>query len=406
MAYMIKSLLLLFGVLFCKIIMAQTYAIVADRLIDGQHDHSFSNPTVIVYHNKIVDINYKNFIPDSAILINLKGYTLLPGLMDVHTHLMANGDDYDKDLYGNSPSYRALRAVGYMTIALQNGITSLRDVCTEGAGYADVDLAKAVDSGFISGPRIIPSGRGVAATSMYLPLPRDQNWELILPYGTQFATGNDECLKAVREQASRGIKWIKLFADWGVPTFNYDEIKTIVSEAKKYYIPVAAHATTKEGIRMAILAGVKSIEHGDAFDDSLIQLALVNHVYWSPTVSVDEYYKEPMDTIYKYLHKAYMMKLKIVMGTDVGSFPWRLNETKELEYYVKKAGLSPMDAIKTATSNAAELLGKEQTLGQIQVNFLADIIAVKGNPVEDITLLQHVGFVMKEGKIYKQPVGN
>jgi imidazolonepropionase-like amidohydrolase len=402
---MIKSLPLLFGVFFCNVSMGQTYAIQADRLIDGRNDHSFNNPTVIVRQNKILEINYKNSVPDSAIIINLKGYTILPGLMDVHTHLMADGDDYDKDLYSHSPSYRALRAVGYMAFALRNGITTVRDVCTEGAGYADVDLAKAVDSGFITGPRVIPSGRGIAATNMYAPSPGNQNWELILPYGTQFASGNDECLKAVREQASRGIKWLKLFTDWGTPTFNYDEIKTIVSEAKKYNIPVAAHATTEEGIWMAISAGAKSIEHGDAFNDSLIQLALVNHVYWVPTVSVYEYYKSPMDTTYKYLHRAYMMKMKIVMGTDVGSFPWRLNETRELEYYVKKAGLSPMDAIKTATSNAAELLGKEQTLGQIRVNFLADIIAVKGNPLEDITLLQHVGFVMKEGKIYKQPAG-
>ncbi|HEV3223551.1 MAG TPA: amidohydrolase family protein [Puia sp.] len=402
---MLKVLLVFVAIFISNILMAQTYAIVADRLIDGQHEHSFINPTVIVYQNKIVDINYKNRVPDSAILINLKGYTLLPGLMDVHTHLLANGEDYDKDLYSNSPSYRALRAAGYLSIALQNGITTLRDVCTEGAGFADVDLSKAIDSGFITGPRVVPSGMGIAATNMYVPSPRDQNWELILPHGTQFASGDDECLKAVREQKSRGIKWIKLFADWGVPTFNYNEIKTIVTEARKYHISVAAHATTKEGIRMSILAGVKSIEHGDAFDDSLIQLALVNHVYWSPTVSVDEYYNFPMDTIYAYLHKAYTMKIKIVMGTDVGSFPWRINETKELEYYVKKAGLTPMDAIKTATINAAELLGKQQILGQIQINFLADIIAVKGNPLEDISLIQYVGFVMKEGKIYKQPAG-
>jgi imidazolonepropionase-like amidohydrolase len=157
---------------------------------------------------------------------------------------------------------------------------------------------------------------------------------------------------------------------------------------------------------MAIQAGVKSIEHGNAFDDSLIQLALASHIYWSPTLTVDEYYNDPLDTVYKYLHKAYLLKLKIVMGTDVGSFPWSINETKELEYYVKKAGFSPMDAIKTATSNAAELLGKQQTLGQIQVNYLADIIGVKGNPLEDITLLQYVGFVMKDGKIYKRPAGN
>jgi len=402
-----KKIILLFAVmLYFQMTMAQVYAIEADRLIDGKQDHAIDNPTIIIRQNKIAEINFNHKIPDSAILIDLKGYTILPGLMDVHTHLMANGGDYDKDLYSNSPSFRALRAVGYMNIALQNGITTIRDVCTEGAGYADVDLAKAIDSGFVSGPRVIPSGKGIAATAMYVPSPRDQNWELNLPCGTQFASGTDECLKAVREQASKGIKWLKLFADWGVPTFNYDEIKTIVSEAKKHHIPVAAHATTKEGIRMAIEAGAKSIEHGDAFDDSLIQLALVHHVYWSPTITVQEYYSSPMDSLYKYLHQAYVRKLKIVMGTDVGSFPWSINETKELEYYVKKAGLSPMDAIKTATSNAAELLGKQQTLGTIQINYLADIIAVKGNPLEDISLLQHTGFVMKDGKIYKRPASN
>jgi imidazolonepropionase-like amidohydrolase len=329
-----KAIALLVVIIYCQTPMAQTYAILADRLIDGQHDHALDNPTVIVRQNKIVEINFKNKIPDSCIVINLKGYTILPGLMDVHTHLMANGYDYDKDLYSNSPSFRALRAVGYLSIALQNGITTMRDVCTEGAGFADVDLSKALDSGFINGPRVIPSGKGIAATGMYLPSPREQNWEVALPHGTQFASGTDECLKTVREQASMGIEWVKLFADWGVPTFNYDEIRTIVSEAKKYHLSVAAHATTKEGIRMAIQAGAKSIEHGNGFDDSLIQLALASHACWSPTLTVDEYYNDPLDTVYKYLHKAYIMKLKIVMGTDVGSFPWSIYETKELEYYV------------------------------------------------------------------------
>jgi imidazolonepropionase-like amidohydrolase len=397
-----KSILLISNLFLFLSSFGQKYAIIADRLIDGKSDHPISNPTIIVYQNRIIGMNYTNSIPDSAILINLKGCTVLPGLMDVHTHVLADGADYDKDLYNNTSSYRSLRAAKYLSTALRNGITTIRDVCTEGAGYADIDLSRAVDSGFIEGPRIIPSGRGIAATGMYLPSPRFQNRELVLPSGTQFASGTEECLKTVREQASRGVKWIKLFADWGVPTFNYDEIKTVVQEAKKYHINVAAHATSREGIRMCILAGIKSIEHGDAFDDSLIELALANQVYWSPTISVDEYYQLPMDSIYKYLNKAYKRKLKIVMGTDIGSFPWNINEVKELEYYVKRGGLTPMDAIKTATINPSEMLGKQDRLGQIKINYLADIIAVKGNPLEDINLLLHVAFVMKEGKIYKQ----
>lgn len=382
---------------------AQTYAITADRLLDVKNGKTIDNPVIVVRGNKIIEINYSNKIPDSAVVINLKGYTVLPGLMDVHTHLLADGLDYDKDLYGNSPTFRALRGVNNLTMALQNGITTVRDVCSEGAGFADIDMARAIDSGYITGPRIIPSGKAIAATGMYVPWPGAQNWQIDLPSGTQFATGVDECTKAVRQQVSAGARWIKLYADWNVPTFNYDEIKAVIDEAKKYHVNVEAHATTAQGISMAIRAGARSIEHGDAFNDTLIQLALQHNVYWCPTISVFEYYHYPLDSTYKYLHKAYQQKLKIVMGTDIGSYPWNNNEIKELEYYVTKANLSPMDAIKTATINTAELLGKDKTLGSLENNFIADIIAVKGNPLDDIKLLQRVAFVMKEGKIYKQP---
>lgn len=400
-----KYLLFLTAVLFQQMAFAQTYAIVADRLIDGTSNDALNNPTIIVMKNRIVDINYKNTIPDSAIVINLKGYTLLPGLMDCHTHLLAEGseDAYESDLYGNSSPFRALRAVKHLSIALQNGITTLRDVCTEGAGFANVDLARAVDSSFIDGPRIFASGKGLAATGWYLPMSYKQNWEMQLPSGTQYVSGPDECLKGVREQLSKGVSWIKMFADWGLPTFNYNEMKTIVDEAKRSYVNVAAHATSIEGIRMAILAGVRSIEHGYQFNDSLIQMALANHTAWVPTLTAEEYDHAPMDSVYKYLNKAYKLKLQIVMGTDIGSFPWDINETKELEDYVTKAGFTPMDAIKTATSNAAEMLGIQHKLGQLKKNYIADIIAVKGNPLNNIALLQQVGFVMKEGKIYKQP---
>jgi imidazolonepropionase-like amidohydrolase len=332
---------------------SQTYAIVADRLIDVKNDKVIDNPTIIVQNKRITEIRYDQSYPADAIVIILKGYSLLPGLMDVHTHILAGTDDYDKDLYSNSPSYRALRAAKHLSISLQNGFTTIRDVCTEGAGFADVDISRAIDSGFINGPRVIASGKGIAATNRYVPLPRVQNWELSLPSGTQYATGRDECIKAVREQVSRGIKWLKLYSDWGTPTFNYEEIEAIVKEAKKYKVQVAAHATSAEGIRMAILAGVRSIEHGDEFNDSLISLAIKNKVYWSPTSTVFEYFGggSQLDTTCYYLGKAMKAGLKIVCGTDIGSFPWTTNEAKELEYYVKKAGFTPMQAIKTATIN-------------------------------------------------------
>jgi imidazolonepropionase-like amidohydrolase len=201
------------------------------------------------------------------------------------------------------------------------------------------------------------------------------------------------------------VNWIKLFSDWGTPTYDPEEIEAVVREAKKYHVSVAAHATTKEGIRAAILAGVRSIEHGNAFDDSLIQLATKHNVYWSPTISVMEFHnaKVYLDNLYSSLKKANAAKLKVVCGTDAGSFPWTINEAKELEYYVNKAGFSPMEAIRTATVNAAELLGIDNRLGSLEKGFIADIIAVKGNPLQDITLLQNVSFVMKEGKVFKRP---
>jgi len=329
---------------------------------------------------------------------------LLPGLMDMHTHLLSNGGDFALDLYENSSAYRSLRAVKHLGISLQSGFTTIRDLGTEGAGFSDVDISRAIDSGFIMGPRIFAAGRGIAATGSYVPRPRKQNWELDLPAGTQYVSGIAECLKAVREQENRNVKWIKLFSDFGYdPTFSNEEIQAIIEDAKRWPLPVAAHAKSKQGIRNSIIYGAKSIEHGDQFDDSLIQLAIKHKVFWCPTLSWEEYYGKVYPGKYEMLKRAYKQGLKIICGTDVGGYPWAINQATELEYYVKKVGMTNMDAIKTATVNAAELINMSNELGSVEKNFIADIIAVRGDPTINIETLQQVVFVMKQGKIYKTP---
>ncbi len=389
---------------------AQTYSLKADYLIDGHSDKILKNPVVIVKEDRIIEVSLSKNIHDSVQVIDLEGYTILPGLIDAHTHLLVAGDGftgYEKDNYRHSATFRSLRAVSHLKKSLHNGFTTIRDVCTEGAGYADVDLAKSVQLGYIDGPRIFPSTKGIAITGNYMPPPMAQNWELTLPAGAQYVSGKDECQKATREQIAHGAQWIKVFTDWSHVTFNLDELTTIVNEAKKYGVNVAAHATLTEGIALAIEAGVKSIEHGDGFTIELINKAIEQDIFLCPTITVHGHINRNNDLsnkLFEMLSKAYKMGLKIVLGSDVGSFPWDDNQARELQYYVENAGFLPMDAIKSGTSLAAELLDRSNDLGHIEKGYIADIIAVKGNPLEDITLLQKVDFVMKNGVIYKNEV--
>ena len=393
--YILLILLICFRHAHC-----QTFAIKADRVITG--DKEILNPTIIVYQDKILDVIFEGAAPDSAQVIDLTGYSILPGLIDVHTHILHDGGQYSKNLYDYSTAYKAIRAVYHLDISLKNGFTTIRDVCTEGAGYADADLATAVENKIIVGPNIIPSTKGIAATGQYFPDPKAQNWDLELPSGTSYVTGVDESRKEVREQISRGARWIKVFADWSAVSFSEQELLAIVEEARRFNVNVAAHATTRDGISLAIRCGAKSIEHGDGFDEGLISEAIEAGVFWCPTMTVYEHYNVRNESKYASLRNAYAKGLKIVLGTDAGAFPWTINQAKELEYYVKLIGMKPIDAIKSGTRYPAELLGKQKEIGQVEKGFTADIIAVKGNPLSDITLLQSVDFVMKSGLIIKR----
>ena len=371
---------------------------------------------MVVQGNKIIALGENVDIPKNAVVLDFRDKTVLPGFIDAHTHIMYDGgDDYGADLYKNSTPFRAIRAVASVRKALWNGFTALRDVESEGTMYTDVDVKKAINTGIIPGPRLWVSTRGLSITGRYMP--DDYSWELNLPKGVQMVNGTEECLKAVREQVAHGADWIKIYVDWpffidkdggisGQTNFTQEELAVMVNEAHRLGRNVAAHAISRNGIKAALEAGVNSIEHGCGFDDELIDQAKIQGVYWCPTLLVFEQRQSPRDKQileieYKALNKAYKKGVKIALGTDAGSFPWSVNQAKEFEFLVKKAGFSPMDAIKAGTSMPAELLGQSAEIGHLAPGMLADIVAVKGDPLQDITALQNVMFVMKDGDIFR-----
>jgi len=398
----------------------QAYAIKAGRLIDGQNAGAKTNVVIIVQGNKITEIGEKAAVPRGAIPVDLGDMTVLPGLINAHTPIMIDGGtDYGANLYKKSIPYRALEAASNCRQLLSQGFTALRDMESEGAMYADVDVKKAVDAGLVPGPRLWVSTRGLNLQGRYVP--NDYSWELDLPAGAQMVSGTDECLKAVREQVAKGADWIKIYVDWpfsidkdggisGLTNFTMEELAVMVREAHRLKRNVAAHAISRNGIKAALDAGVDSVEHGCGFDDALIDQAKAQGVCWCPTLLVFEKHFEQapnpanrqlLEIEYKALNSAYKKGLKVVFGTDAGCFPWSVNQAKEFEYLVAKAGFSPMDAIKAGTSVAAELLGPSAQISRLAPGMLADIIAVPGDPLKDITVLQKVLFVMKDGQIFR-----
>jgi len=417
-----KCLLIVGGLFFVAIFAAadQIYALKAGRLIDGQNAEVRRDVIIVIQGNEITAIGEKAAVPKDAVLVDLSDKTVLPGFIDIHTHIMVDGgDDYGANLYKNSMPFRAIQAVANVRQVLWNGFTALRDMESEGAMYTDVDVKRAIDGGIVPGPRLWVSTRGLSIAGRYVPA--DYSWELDLFKGLQMVSGTDECLKAVREQVANGADWIKIYVDWptfidkdggisGLTNFTREELTVMVNEAHRLKRNVAAHAISRDGIRAALDAGVDSIEHGCGFDDALIDQAKLQGAYWCPTLLVFQDHSEKGETQkpnplleieYKGLNSAYKKRLKVALGTDAGSFPWSINQAKEFELLVKKVGFSPMDAIKAGTSVAAELIGQSASIGHLAPGMLADIVAVPGDPLQDITALQKVMFVMKDGAVVR-----
>ena len=402
----------------------------AGSLIDGKSDMPLRNQVITVRGNQIESVAdaAKVKIPPSAAVIDLSNATVLPGLIDAHTHIFLQGEDpaqggYDANILKQPLSMRAARATVSARRALEQGFTAIRDVETEGAGYGDVGIQQSIEAGYIPGPRMFVVTRAISTTGGY-PL-EDYAPELEMPKGVQIVDGPVEARKAAREQLSHGADWIKVYMthrSWvgkngelvSQPTLTLEEIKAIVDEAHGWGRKVACHAYNGIGLQRALDGGCDSIEHGLDITDAQIAQMVRQGTWYCPTLSAYYYSWAPADTLAGQrdrmrvsLHevsfkKALKAGVKIVFGTDIGGIPWTESMAQEFPRMVD-LGMSPMDAIKSATSHAAEMLDMEGKIGVVAPGAYADMVAVPGNPLQDIKVLSNVSFVMKDGKVYSKP---
>ena len=403
-------------------------AIKCGQLLYTKSGQIKSNQVIIIKNNlinQIIDGN--SFTQKVDTIIDLSNFTVLPGLIDCHTHVLLQGDitseDYDVQVLKESIPYRTIRAVNSCKQALMNGFTTIRDLGTEGAGFADADLKKAINNNIIPGPRLFISTLAINTTGHYPLKASDYSWELTMPKGLQEITGADEGRRAVRSQIERGADWIKIYADRAytkqtdgsyksLPNFTKEEITAIGDETIRSGKKLAAHAVTRDGVIPAINAGASSIEHGFGMDDECLKLMAEKKVYWCPTIYVNDFVAEGRAKLGSPIHqyfvqsepelfsKALKAGVPIAYGTDIGGYDWNEPQIKDFEFMIKY-GMSNLQAIQTATINAADLLGMSNKIGEIKQGAFADIIAVKGNPLDDIKVLGNVKWVMKNGVVYK-----
>ena len=416
---------------FSLSISAADYVIHAGRLIDGVSKEAQKSVSIIITDNTIQSVNLGYIDPqDGQKLVDLKNQTVMPGLMDMHVHIVGEAPDkptpefYTEIFHKNDADF-ALRATQHAKATLQAGFTTVRDL---GGGSVSLSLRDAINAGYVDGPRIFAAGTAIATTGGHGDPTNGLNKEFTRLKGEPgpkegVINSPHEARRAIRQRYKEGSNVIKLTVTGGVmslaksadnPQFMADELEAIMKSARDYNFTVAAHAHGAEGMKRAVKAGVDSIEHGTYMTDEVMTLMKKKGTYYVPTISAAKWVVEKVDTypaivqpkvrtvgpkLQATFARAYKKGVKIAFGTDAGIFPHGLN-AKEF-VYMTEVGMPAMEAIQSATLTAAKLLRIDEILGSIEAGKIADLIAVKGNPLEDITLMSKVNFVMKEGVVYK-----
>ena len=406
----------------------QLTVIRAGSLIDGSNATPRKNQLIFVRGNRIEKVSDASAqIPTGATILDLSSATVLPGMIDSHTHIFLWGEDpakggYDANILNAGIALRAARATFACRRALEQGFTTIRDLETEGAGYGDIEIKQAIEEGTIPGPRIFGATRAISTTGGYNL--EGYAPELEMPKGAQIVDGPVEARKAARQQLEHGADWIKVYMthrSWvdkqgnlvSQPTLTVEELKAIVDETHGWQKKVACHAYNGIGLQRALDGGCDSIEHGLEITNAQIAQMQRQGTWYCPTIS--PYYGDwaPADTpggkrdraraathelSFK---KALNAHLKIVFGTDIGGMPWTTTSIAEEFQRMVGLGMAPADAIQSATSRAADMLDMKGDIGVVAPGAFADIVAVSGDPLKDIGILEHVRFVMKDGSVFK-----